>query len=205
MTRTAAFFIATLAATSSLGCAHFFASNGGERGGGGEQHEAAQDLTPVRAIEMYLDGFHIYKTEEGLPAENQRQVRVAHYCVHAEPEFIQCVLYDGNTRKARLVGIEYVISNAKYQALPQPEKQYWHPHDGEVASGLLRLPGLPDPVENKLLGDIRTTWGKTWHTWEFDRTKLPLGEPHLMWAVDVHKINSATRKAVARRKEDATF
>lgn len=164
-----------------------------------------QDLTPVRQIEMYLDGYHCYNSERGLPANKQRQVRVSHYCHHASPDFVQCVIYDGNTEDAHLIGIEYVISDKLFKTLPAGEKKYWHPHDGEVDSGMLIAPGIPAPVQNSLLGDLRTTHGKTWHVWQIDKDDFPYGEPQLMWAIDPKQINAKTKASMAARKKTATF
>ena len=36
--------------------------------------------------------------------------------------------------------------------------------------------------EDRLLGGLMTTWGKTWHTWPDPSTPLPMGDPLLMWA-----------------------
>jgi hypothetical protein len=168
-------------------------------------HDHPPDLTPVKQIEMYLDGYHSYRDEMALPAERQRQVRVAHFCAHATPELVQCALYDGNGKAAHLVGIEYVIPDKVFKALPAAEQQYWHPHDGEVDSGMLVAPGMAAVAQNKLLGDLRTTHGKTWHVWQFDKDKFPYGEPKLMWAVDPKQINAKTRASMQGRKKSPKF
>jgi hypothetical protein len=165
----------------------------------------AQDLTPVRQIEMYLDGYHCYHDEVGLPAERQRQIRVAHYCHHATKDLVQCAIYDGNTKDARLIGIEYVIPDAVFKALPEAERKLWHPHDGEVASGMLVLPGVPAATQNGILGNLKTTHGKTWHAWQVDKDAFPLGEPKLMWAVDPKQINAKTRASMQARKNEPRF
>jgi hypothetical protein len=168
-------------------------------------HGAPQDLTPTRQIEMYLDGYHIYHDEQGLPTERQRQVRVAHYCHHVTAELVQCVLYDGNGKDAKLIGIEYVIPDKVFKALPAAEQRLWHPHDGEVDSGMLVAPGLPTAAQNKLLGDLRSTHGKTWHAWQVDRDKFPLGEPKLMWAIDPKQISAKTGASMQQRKRNPHF
>src|SRR5206468_1885837 len=83
---------------------------------------------------------------------------------------------------AKLIGIEYIITDEVYRKLPDSEKKYYHPHTYEIASGLLIAPGREPEAEDKLLGGLMTTWGKTWHTWPDPSTPLPMGDPILMWA-----------------------
>nr|WP_309484696.1 DUF1264 domain-containing protein [Candidatus Pantoea persica] len=87
-------------------------------------------------------------------------------------------IYDGNTKDARLMGVEYIISARLYQTLPPEEKKLWHSHDYEVKSGTLIAPSLPQAANHALIARIANTYGKTWHT---DRDKtLPLRIPALM-------------------------
>ena len=140
-----------------------------------------QDKTPVEQIAMYLDGFHVAKADPAM------QMEAHHYCNQVNQDFAQCVLYDGNTAAARLMGIEYIVSRKLYDALPASEKPYWHPHNYEILSGELRAPGLPDAAENAALKDKINSYGKTWHTWMTGvagraSDSLPYGPPHLQWS-----------------------
>jgi hypothetical protein len=164
-----------------------------------------QDTTPVNQLEIYLDGFHNYSSEANLPGEQQHQMRVAHYCQELSEDLEQCAVYDGNTRTAHLIGIEHIISDPLYQALPDAEKRYWHPHNGEVASGNLTAPGIPEPALQTLLDKARTTHGKTWHVWDPQQNSLPFGEARLMWAIAPDQVNAATRKQMAAREKSVQF
>ncbi len=157
-----------------------------------------QDLTPPKQIEMYLDGFHCLKDELKLPAEKQRQVHAAHYCAH-HGDLFMCSVYDGTGPDARLVAIEYVINNDTYQKLSAKEKGYWHPHDAEVDTGLLRMPGLQPEKEKPTLAFLHSTWGKTWQVWPDLSNDLPIGEPVLLWSIDPNKINASTQSAKEAR------
>src|SRR4029078_8567178 len=84
---------------------------------------------------------------------------------------------------ARILGVEYIISDRLYRTLPAGEKKYYHPHAYEVTSGLLLAPGLAAEAEEKLMAGLVTTWGKTWHTWPDPKTALPMGDPLLMWSI----------------------
>ena len=140
-----------------------------------------QDKTPVDQIALYLDGFHAAKDDPTM------QMEAHHYCNQVNQDFAQCVLYDGNTAAARLMGVEYIVSKKLYDGLPAAEKPYWHPHNYEVLSGELRAPGLPDAAENAALKDKINSYGKTWHTWMTGMAtrpsdSLPYGPPRLQWS-----------------------
>jgi hypothetical protein len=116
------------------------------------------------------------------------QMEAHHYCRVVNDDFLQCVLFDGNTRDANLIGIEYIVSEKLFATLPAEERPSWHPHNYEVLSGELVAPGLPEPVERAFLARLMNSYGKTWHTWHTGRhdgdpgTPLPVGEPKLMWS-----------------------
>ncbi len=95
----------------------------------------------------------------------------------------QCVLFDSTAANAKLLGVEYIISDAAYRALPAAEKKYWHPHTYEVLGGGLVAPGMPAADEKKFMKALLTTWGKAWHTWPDPQTSVPLGEPLLIWSL----------------------
>ena len=142
---------------------------------------AMQSKTPVDQIAMYLVGFHPSK------ADPQMQMESHHYCDQVNEDFAQCVLYDGNSGDARLHGVEYIISEKLYGTLPDDERAYWHPHNFEILSGELRLPGLPDAAENEALKSKLNSYGKTWHFWNTGvfggkADVLPFGPPHLAWS-----------------------
>ena len=137
--------------------------------------ELLQREAPLRRIHAHVCGFHFYNGEPG------RQVRADHYCAHLNDEVRQCVIYDSDKEDARLIGIEYIISERLFRELPEEEKKLWHSHRFEVKSGQLIAPGLPEVAENALMEELVTTYGKTWHTWQVDRgDALPLGVPQLM-------------------------
>jgi len=134
-----------------------------------------QDKPPIGALNAYLDGFHFYS------GRMQAQMEAHHYCAILGEELIQCVIYDGNTPTAKLMGVEYIISQRQFEGLPAPEKALWHSHVHEVKSGQLIAPGLPEAAEHALMAKLVSTYGKTWHTWHTDQDKgLPLGAPQLM-------------------------
>jgi hypothetical protein len=136
---------------------------------------------PPDQLDVYIVGFHPM-------AENpQMQFEAHHFCRQVNQDFAQCVLYDGNTKDANLTGIEYIISERLFSELPAEEKQYWHPHNGEILSGKLVAPGIPAVAEKELMRTKINSYGKTWHTWNTGHAgmpgdRLPLGQPQLAWS-----------------------
>jgi hypothetical protein len=141
-----------------------------------------QETTPLKDFDVYVVGFHCAKDEPDV------QMEAHHYCRVVNDDLLQCVLFDGNTREANLVGIEYIVSEALFGTLPEEERGYWHPHDFEILSGTLVAPGLPAAAEKAFLRRLLNSYGKTWHTWHTGRHDgppghdLPLGDPKLMWS-----------------------
>lgn len=112
-----------------------------------------------------------------------RQVEAHHYCSHVNEDVMQCLIYDSDDSNARLIGVEYIVSDNVFKTLPAEEKKLWHSHEYEVKSGLLFMPRLPTAAESQVMKKLVKTYGKTWHFWQFDRGDvLPMGCPQLMGA-----------------------
>jgi len=136
---------------------------------------ALQDKAPIEALNAYLDGFHFYN---GRP---EVQMEAHHYCSILNEDLTQCVIYDGNVKNAKIMGVEYIISGRLFATLPPEEKALWHSHVHEVKSGQLVAPGIPQVAEKELMKKLVGTYGKTWHTWHTDQGRtLPVGVPQLM-------------------------
>lgn len=160
----------------------------------------AQDRTPVDQLQLVLDDFAVLKRDVARPPEAQQQVRTFHYCAELNPDFMQCALFDGPDAGAHLTGVEYVISEALFATLPVEERQYWHAHLGEVDSGIVIAPGIAQDAHDRLMTQLRGTFGKTWRAWDTHRDILPFGDPALMWAIPPGKIAATTRAAMQARR-----
>lgn len=134
-----------------------------------------QGKAPVDALTIYLDGFHFYN------GQMEAQVEAHHFCSVINEEMNQCVVFDGNTKDAKIMGVEYIISKRLFETLSPDEKALWHSHVHEVKSGQLVAPGIPQKAEHALMEKIIGTYGKTWHTWHTDKNQsLPVSHPLLM-------------------------
>jgi hypothetical protein len=141
-----------------------------------------QDRAPLAGFDIYVAGLHCARDDPAM------QMEAHHYCRQVNRDLLQCVLFDGNTRHANLIGIEYIVSERLFATLPDDEKPSWHPHNYEILSGQLVAPGLPEAAERAFLRELVNSYGKTWHTWHTGRhdgepgDRLPLGPPMLMWS-----------------------
>jgi hypothetical protein len=137
---------------------------------------------PLHGGHAHFCGIHLAKKDPKI------QILTQHYCAaHSTGEngdtMFQCVLFDTHARDAKLLGVEYVITDRAYRELPEEEKKYWHPHTYEVLGGGLIAPGMEPEDEKKFMKTIMTTWGKAWHTWPDPKSALPVGEPLLIWSL----------------------
>jgi hypothetical protein len=140
-----------------------------------------QRTAPLDRFDIYLVGFHPMKDHP------EHQMEAHHYCHQVNEDFAQCVLFDGNSVKANLHGVEYIISEKLFAGLPAEERKFWHPHNGEILSGQLIAPGVPGPAEKALMKQKMNSYGKTWHMWNTGHRgipgdALPLGMPMLAWS-----------------------
>jgi hypothetical protein len=153
-----------------------------------------QDKTPLGELNAYMNGFHFYN------GNMKAQMEAHHYCGHLDEDTIQCVIFDGNGDDARIMGVEYIVSEKLFKELSADEKELWHSHVHEVRSGQLIAPGIPELAEREFMEKIARTYGKTWHTWHTDREKqLPVGTPMLMMGFT--EDGQADEEMIAQRDE----
>jgi hypothetical protein len=139
---------------------------------------------PTSKIDAYLVGLHCAKEDPAI------QMEAHHFCQVLPDGTIQCALYDGGVIGAKLIGIEYVVSGEVLDTFPEEERQSWHPHNYEIASGVLNLMDATDEAELGLMKMLVNSYGKTWHTWHTGRPdgqgmpgdQFPLGPPMLQWS-----------------------
>src|SRR6516162_6228766 len=115
----------------------------------------AAATNPLGKFHAYLCAYHLAKRDPKFVVEAH------HYCAAVSGDVHQCVIFDSTGANARILGVEYIVSDAIYRSLPDEEKKYYHPHRYEVVGGLLLAPGLPAADEKGLMEKLVTTWGKT--------------------------------------------
>lgn len=145
------------------------------------QHDGKAEGGPMGKAHLHFCGIHMAKKNSKLQFVTQ------HYCTaHSgghEGDVFQCVLFDGTGANAKLIGIEYLISDEAYRKLADDEKKYWHAHTYEVLGGGLIAPAMTPKEEMDFMKVVMPMWGKAWHTWPDPSTAVPTGEPLLIWSL----------------------
>lgn len=68
-------------------------------------------------------------------------------------------------------GVEYIVSDRIFEALPPEEQKLWHSHAYEIKAGLWINPRIPEMIGRPELESLAKTYGKFWCTWQVDRGK----------------------------------
>ena len=90
--------------------------------------EMMQSLKPIKQFSQHVCTFALYSHDMS------RQVETHHFVHRLNEDFCQCAVYDTDDRAGRLVGVEYIISDRLFEALPADEQKLWHSHAFEVYS-----------------------------------------------------------------------
>ena len=59
-----------------------------------------QSEGPLETLNAYMDGFHFYN------GNMAAQMEAHHYCSLLNEDVTQCVIFDGNTKDAKIMGVE---------------------------------------------------------------------------------------------------
>lgn len=114
------------------------------------------------------EGFDIHATVNKHDSENL-EADMSHYCKLDDKIVAVCLLFDGTDATAHLAQVEYIITDAQYQQLPEREKHNWHNHAVELTPergepGFVSLPEGVDGAE--LLATLQQTYGKVVTLWD---------------------------------------
>jgi len=151
------------------------------------------------------------------PGDWNKQIPVHEYMSHINEDVMQSVIMDSDRKDARMIGVEYVITEKLFQQLPEEEKKLWHSKAYAAKSGLIVAPQLPWTAEHKLMEDLTPTYGKSFMFWDKHSDKLPMGVPSIIiepnrdgmvktdlirWRDDVLGINTEKER---KNREDISF
>jgi hypothetical protein len=90
-----------------------------------------------------------------------------------------CLLFDGNSTNATLIGIEYIISSEQYTSLPEREKPNWTPVAEEEEEAEVRYPNLSPQQLQELSEQFKDAYVKLIITWN-PNDNLPLYPPQVV-------------------------
>jgi len=137
---------------------------------------AIQNFDPINGFKTHMTNIRLYSNDM------KRQIVTHEYMSHVNEDVMQSILMDSDKSGARVIGVEYVITEKLFRQLPEDEKKLWHSRAYEVKSGTLVAPGMPLSMEHRLMSDLAPTYGKTFALWHVDSDPLPLGVPQLLVA-----------------------
>ncbi|KAG0273891.1 hypothetical protein BGZ95_010318 [Linnemannia exigua] len=165
-----------------------------------------QSFKPLSNICESFCGLHLY------PNDNKRQIISYHYCSVLDEDRRQCLVYDSNSQNAKLIAVEYIISQKLFETLDDNEKKYWHSHKYECESGLLVQTSkalVPEMVaKNAEIPSLQTlvnTYGKTTQLWPVDdngccSSQIPAGPPQILVAFTA---DGQVNQEMLRRRDEA--
>ncbi|CAH9055583.1 unnamed protein product, partial [Cuscuta europaea] len=122
-----------------------------------------QSLRPIKEMKQHVCTFALYSHDMN------RQIETHHYATRLNQHFLQCAVYDSDHSPARLIGVEYIISENIYETLSKDEQKLWHSHAYEIKAGLWVNPRIPEMLVRPDLENLVKTYGKFWCTWQSDR------------------------------------
>ncbi|KAF8411099.1 hypothetical protein HHK36_003638 [Tetracentron sinense] len=155
-----------------------------------------QSLKPVKQMQQHVCTFALYSHDL------TRQIETHHFVTRLNQDFLQCAVYDSDASSGRLIGVEYIVTDRIFEALPPEEQKLWHSHAYEIKAGLWVNPRVPEMVQQTELQNLAKTYGKFWCTWQVDRgDPLPLGAPSLMVSPQAVNLGMVKPEMVQRRDD----
>src|SRR5690606_11464316 len=72
-----------------------------------------QNKAPLSAFNVYLNGFHFYN------GNMDAQMEAHHYVSQLSEDFYQAIIFDGNSKDSKIMGIEYIVTEKLFNTLPK--------------------------------------------------------------------------------------
>lgn len=156
-----------------------------------------QSFKPINNMSQHACTFALYSQDM------TRQIETHHFVTRVNQDFLQAAVYDSDDSNARLIGVEYIVSDAIFETLPPGEQKFWHSHAYEIKSGLWIHPRMPEMIVMPELKNLAKTYGKFWCTWQTDRgDKLPIGPPSLMMSPQSEGVGVVKPELVKKRDDN---
>ena len=116
-----------------------------------------------------------------------REYETHHYFKPLRDGVLQGLVFRETADGAPMVEVEWAIAPEVWEALPEWQKDFWHPLAPAVDAGRVRLPGLSPEQERETLAGVRGLRAQTLNLAGLDG-ELPVGlegvamVSHLTWA-----------------------
>ncbi|XP_078431768.1 oil body-associated protein 2B-like [Wolffia australiana] len=157
-----------------------------------------QSMKPIGEFRQHACTFALCAHD---PAQ---QIEVHHFVSRLTEDVLQSAVYDSDLPSARLIGVEYIVSERVFEGLEEEEKKLWHSHAYEVKAGLWVCPRVPEALAKPELRQMAKSYGKFWCTWQVHRgDRLPMGAPALM--VSPQAVPHLTVKPDRVKKRDDAY
>jgi len=139
-----------------------------------------ETLASITQSHTPMNEFHTHTVEIPMVVGKTDKQLITHcYTNHINEDFMQSVLFDSDSKDARMIGVSYTITERIFNELPDEERKLWSSNAYGVKSGLTVAPRMPWTVEHRLMSDLAPTYSKSYMTWDV-RDPLPLGIPSLL-------------------------
>ncbi|CAM9346749.1 unnamed protein product [Phaeothamnion confervicola] len=78
-----------------------------------------QSFKPMKQFSNHVCGFYFAADDQN------KQLETHHYVAQVNEDVWQCLVYDSDRAHARLMGVEYIVSESVFTHLPEGEKKLW--------------------------------------------------------------------------------
>lgn len=121
---------------------------------------------PLAQYSTYLVATHYLR---GQPYETH------HYFKPLREGVLQGLVFREPAGGAGLIEVEWAISEQVYNALPDWQKEFWHPLAPAVDAGRIKLPELAAAQQQEMLKTIRGLYAQTFNLSGIESGTLPVG------------------------------
>lgn len=126
-------------------------ASGGARVASG-QTPRQQVAGPLAEYSTYLVATHYLRDQA---------YETHHYFKPLREGVLQGLVFRQATAGTPLIEVEWAVSQAVFNQLPDWQKELWHPLAPAVDAGRVRLPGLAAAQEQEMLGMVRGLYAQT--------------------------------------------
>lgn len=126
----------------------------GEAAPAGEEWVGVEAPAPLAGYTTHVVATHYLRGES---------YETHHWFKPLRDGVLQGLVFRESADGAALIEVEWAIGEAVWQALPDWQKEYWHPLFPAVDAGRVRLPDLSPAEEREMLATVRGLYAQTFN------------------------------------------